>query len=177
ATKPAVIFADGKGKTASLDAIEKQVRAATIVLSIDARGLGEGRRETRETTGDYKNSMTAFLAGKTMPGMRALDILRGVDLLAARPDVDRTHISAWGKGLGAVPALYAAAVDTRIGKVTLEEIVESYRSIVDHRIHQQMWENIVPGVLRYFDLPEVEQSIAPREVKIASTVDPLGRVR
>lgn len=172
--RPAALVADGKGKAASLDGIEALVRNGSVVLSIDARGLGEGRRDSRDVSGDYSNSMTALLVGKTMAGMRALDILRGVDLLTERADVDPRKISVSGKGLAALPALYAAALDTRIQKVALEEMLASYQSMVDRRIHHEMWENVVPGALRYFDLPDLVRSIAPREVRIDKPVDPLG---
>src|SRR5205823_1284975 len=124
--------------------------------------------------GDYESSMTALLVGKTMIGMRVTDIMRGLDLLAGRPEVDARQISGIGKGLGALPMLYAAALDPRIHQVSLEETLVSYQSMVDHRIHQQMWENVVPGALRYFDLPDLVKSIAPREVRIVKSVDPLG---
>jgi cephalosporin-C deacetylase-like acetyl esterase len=173
--KPAVLFADGKGKTSSLDGIESLVRDGSVVLSIDARGLGEGRRESRDTSGDYSTSMTALLVGKTMAGMRALDIMRGIDVLAERPEVDRQKISGAGKGLAALPILYAAVLDGRIQKVNLEEMLVSYQSMVDRRIHHEMWENVVPGALRYFDVPDLVKSIAPREVRISRSVDPLGQ--
>jgi len=172
--KPAILVADGKGKTASLARIEEFVRHGSVALSIDARGLGEGRDETREIFGDFTHSMTALLAGKTMVGMRVADILRGIDLLGERADVDAQRISAFGKGLGAVPMLYAAALDPRIGEVTLEEMLLSYQSMVDRRIHQQMFEHVVPGVLRYFDLPDLVKSIAPRPVHMVKPVNPLG---
>jgi cephalosporin-C deacetylase-like acetyl esterase len=176
AKKPAVIVVDGRGKTASLAQIEQFVRSGMVALSIDARGLGEGRRESREIFGDYASSMTALLTGRTMVGMRVADIMRGVDLLSGRADVDAGRISAFGKGLGGVPTLYAAALDPRIRKVTLEESLLSYQSMVDRRIHQEMFELIVPGALRYFDLPDLVKSIAPREVRIVRPVNPLGHV-
>jgi cephalosporin-C deacetylase-like acetyl esterase len=172
--KLAILVADGKGKTASLARIEEFVLHGSVALSIDARGLGEGRGETREIFGDYTHSMTALLAGKTMVGMRVADILRGIDLLGERADVDAQRISAFGKGMGAVPMLYAAALDPRIGEVTLEEMLLSYQSMVDRRIHQQMFEHVVPGVLRYFDLPDLVKSIAPRPVHMVRAVNPLG---
>ena len=69
--------------------------------------------------------MTALLTGKPLAGMRAEDVSRGVDLLAARAEVDPSRISAVGVELAAVPVLYAAAFDGRIGGVTLERMLIS----------------------------------------------------
>jgi hypothetical protein len=115
-----------------------------------------------------------LVVGKTMVGMRALDITRGVDLLSARPDVDANRISAYGKDGGAVPALYAAILDRRIRKVALEGMLSSYDSIVKNRVHRQVFENIVPGALKFYDLPDLVATLAPREVWIVSGTDPLG---
>jgi len=65
--------------------------------------------------------MTAILIGKTMPGMRAQDITRGIDMLVARSDVDwRENIFGFGKEAGAVPMRYAAVLDSRVRRVALE---------------------------------------------------------
>ena len=181
ARKPALLFVDGAGKSASRDAQEQFVRAGFVVLSIDARGLGETRPVNGDEAGDfaryfgdYDNGMAAMLVGKTLPGLRAQDIVRGLDLLAAREDVDRDRISGYGKGSGAVPLLYAAAFDRRFGRVALDRMLVSYESVVNQRIHRQAFEQIVPGALRDFDLPDLVAALAPRPVWLVNTVDPLG---
>src|SRR5262249_26886592 len=114
--KPALVYFNGRGKAAGVsDDIEPFVKAGFLVLSIDARGIGETRwnNENNPTDftryfGDYDSAMTAILIGKTMPGMRARDITRGVDMLAGRNDVDASAVFGYGKDGGAVPMLYAA---------------------------------------------------------------------
>src|SRR6185437_11971996 len=152
-----------------------------VFLSIDARGMGETRwRNDNNPTdferyfGDYDSAMTAILIGKTMPGMRAQDITRGIDLLAARSDVDASNIFGFGKDAGAVPMLYAAVVDDRIGRVALEGMLESYDWVIQHRIHRQIFEQIVPSALKYFDLPDLVGALATRPVWIVNAVNGLG---
>ena len=79
--------------------------------------------------------MTALVVGKSMVGMRALDITHGVDLLSTRQEVDANRIYIYAKDGGSVPALYAAALDRRIRKVALEGMLSSYDSIVRNRVH------------------------------------------
>jgi cephalosporin-C deacetylase-like acetyl esterase len=179
---PAVICVDGNGKQATAVAAEALVRKGFIVMSIDARGLGETRPVLDEHDyffryfGDHDNAETAILLGKTLVGMRAADIARGIDLLVARADVDSANISGFGKGAAAVAMLHAAALDPRITRVVLEDMLLSFDAIVTHRIHRQMFEQIVPSALKFYDLPDLANSMAPRPVWMIDAVNPLGQV-
>ena len=179
--KPAIIAVDGAGKAASAAAQERFARAGVVVLAIDARGLGETRQiaegartDFQRFFGDYESGATAMLIGKTLAGMRAGDIARGLDLLAARPEVDAARISGYGKDAGAVPLLYAAAFDGRLRNVVLEGMLVSYEAVVNNRIHRQVFEQIVPGALRDYDLPDLVASLAPRPTWLINATDPLG---
>jgi len=117
--------------------------------------------------------MTAILIGKTMPGMRAQDITRGIDMLVARSDVDGANIFGFGKEAGAVPMLYAAVLDSRVRRVALEGMLVSYDSVVTHRIQRQIFEQVVPSALRYFDFPDLIAALAPRSVWMVNAVNGL----
>jgi hypothetical protein len=97
-----------------------------------------------------------------------------VDLLASRSEVDAARISAIGKGLGAIPLLYAAALDDRIQKLAFEQILVSYRAVVEQRLHRGVLESIIPGVLGQFDLGDLLASLIPRRAWIVNAVNPLG---
>ncbi len=179
--KPAVVMVSEDGKKASAPEAEQLVRSGMVVLSIDARGFGETHVNTEVNSeefhhyfGDFRDAMTALLVGKTMVGMRVLDITRAVDLLSARRDVDRDKIYVYGKKGGAVPALYAAVLDRRISKLVLEGMLSSYDSVVESKIHRQVLESVVPGALKFYDLPDLVATLAPRKVSIVSSADPVG---
>jgi len=179
--KAAVVIVSGDGKKASAPEAERLVKSGMVVLSIDARGFGETQINTGVNSeefdhyfGDFRDAMTALLVGKTMVGMRALDITRAVDLLSARRDVDREKIYVYGKKGGAVPALYAAVLDRRIRKVVLEDMLSSYESVVENKIHRRVLESVVPGALKFYDLPDLAATLAPRKLSIVSGTDPLG---
>jgi cephalosporin-C deacetylase-like acetyl esterase len=179
---PAVLYADGEGKKASTEAAGRLVRKGFVVLSVDLRGMGEtrpaldARDDFTRWFGDHDSAETAILLGKTLVGMRAADIARGIDLLAARPEVDASNLAGVGKGAAAVAMLHAAALDPRIRRVALEEMLVSYDAIVTHRIHRKMFEQIVPSALKDYDLPDLAGSLAPRPVWIIDAVNPLGQV-
>lgn len=179
---PAFVYADGAGKKASAEAAERLARGGSVVLSLDLRGMGETRPALDSHDyftryfGDHDSAETAILLGRTLVGMRAADIARGIDVLEARPEVDAANISGVGKGAAAVAMLHAAALDRRIRRVRLENMLVSYDAIVTHRIHREMFEQIVPSALKYYDLPDLARSMAPREVTIIDAVNPLGQV-
>ena len=184
--KPAVVYVDGRGKSAAARSgqdLEQLAKAGFVVLAIDARGMGETEvleseqaNDVRPYFGDYDSAMTALVLGKPLVGMRALDISRAVDLLEAREDVDPARILAFGRGNGAASVLYAAALDERLKKIVLERMLVSYQTIVDQKIHRQVFETVVPSVLRFYDLPDLVAALAPREVWMVNPVDAVGRL-
>src|SRR5436853_7044304 len=50
----------------------------------------------------------------------------------------------------------------------------SYDAVVTNRIHQKVFEDVVPGALEDFDLPDLVSAIAPRRVWISGPVAPAG---
>jgi cephalosporin-C deacetylase-like acetyl esterase len=184
AKAPAAVYVHGRGKSAEAGPggeIEWFVNQGIAVLAVDPRGLGEtDRLDDRNGAdfpryfGDYEAAMTSFLLADSLVGMRAADILGGVDWLVARKDVDASRMAIIGKGKAAVPALYAAAFDTRIRSIALEDMLVSYRAVVERRIHRDVLENVVIGALREYDLPDLVASLAPRPVRLINPADPLG---
>lgn len=179
--KAAVLMVTGDGKAASAPEAEQFAMSGTVVLSIDVRGSGETRVETDVNSrefdryfGDFNDIMTALLVGKTMVGMRALDISRGLDLLASRKEVDANRIYGYGKDAGALPLLYNSVLDARIRKVVLDGMLVSYESVVNSRVHRRVLEGVVPGMLKSYDLQDLVAALAPRGVWIVSGTDPLG---
>src|SRR5437773_2478513 len=161
--------------------LEQFVTSGTVVLSIDARGTGETRVDTDVNSlefdhyfGDFSDIMTALLVGKTMAGMRALDISRGVDLLTSRKEVDPNQVYGYGKDEGALPLLYASVLDGRIRRVVLDGMLVSYESVVNSKVHRRILEGVAPGMLKSYDLQDLVAALAPRNVWIVSGTDPMG---
>jgi cephalosporin-C deacetylase-like acetyl esterase len=181
ARKPAIILADARGKSAVAKEAEDFAGRGYVVLAPDLRGFGETRPPLDghdyfvRNFGDYENSLTALLIGKTMAGMRAADVTAGVELLATHAAVDPARIAAAGRGAAALSTLFAALFDQRISTVVLDGMLVSYESVVNERINQTIVEQIVPSTLKYFDLPDVIAALAPRRVAIYNGVNPVGQ--
>jgi cephalosporin-C deacetylase-like acetyl esterase len=183
--RPAILYAHGRGK--SVDArpggeIEELVRKGFIVFAVDYRGIGEtsatdtrGGSDFPRYFGDYGNTMTALLTGKTLVGMRAQDLYRALDVLATRQEVDAARITAIAKETATVPMLHLAALDGRINRLALEAGLVSYESVVLSNIHMNVFENVVPKALKTYDLPDLIAAVAPRPVWLIDPVSPMGR--
>jgi len=173
--KPAVLVADSrpKAETAApggdLDALAK---AGYVVFAVQPRGTPEARGGGRGSGGGA--AFRAFVVGKTLPGMRAEDILRSVDYLASRSEVDRNRISAFGQGGLGVPLLHAALLDSRIRGVVLQDTLALYRMAVEAPLHRNLYEVAIPGVLRSYDLDDIAAALGPRSITLLNPVDQQG---
>ena len=166
--KPAVLWVDPEGKAAAVKEIEALVRAGNVVLAVDPRGWGESAPPEAKKAGytkSYQTGMRALLVGRTMAGMQTGDLLRAFDYLAARHDVDSRRITVRGKGNGGVLALFVAALEPRVARVVCQNTPASYMEIVRAKMPDGYFDIVAPGVLRDFDLPDVERALAPRAVE------------
>ncbi|MBI1786441.1 MAG: acetylxylan esterase [Acidobacteria bacterium] len=181
---PATVFVHGRGKSAGAGRggeIERLVKAGHVVLALDTRGSGE-LRQTEPPDGqrysgyfgDYDNSLKAMLMGKTLVGLRAADVNLAVELLAASPNVDPAQIHGYGVGAGAIVLLHAAACDPRLRGLTIDSMLVSYQAAVETRVHREVYESLIPGVLARYDLPELAAALAPRGLLVINPADPAG---
>jgi len=182
---PAVLFVNEGGKSADglpEKYLEPLARAGYVVLAIDPRGMGEtapsteapyNRRDYRGFSQDSEVDLfyAALRAGRTILGLRVLDVLRGVDYLATRAEVDRGRISVIGHGAGGLFALYAAALDSRIRSAACSRMLASYGSILESDLYAHRYSGFAPGALQAFDLPDVAAMVAPRPLLLLNTVD------
>ena len=120
-------------------------------------------------------NLRAIIVGKTLIGMRTDDVIRVLNWLSSRADIDRTSITLYGKGGLGMVALHAAAVDTRITRVIAENSLVSYRAALDAPLHRNLSEIMIPGVLNHYDVGDLLEAIAPREVTLLNPADALGQ--
>ncbi|HYM09998.1 MAG TPA: acetylxylan esterase [Bryobacterales bacterium] len=178
--KPAALVIDSRpleAMAAPGGDLEELAKAGFLVLASEPRGVPESGapRPRSALLGDYQTAYRAFVVGKTLVGMRAEDIIRAIDLLTSRQDIDRSKIMALGHGVSGVPLLHAAILDDRIGRVILENTLASYRDAIDRPIHRNLDEVAIPGVLRRYDLGDLLLALSPRPVTVLNPVDALGK--
>lgn len=180
---PALVYLHPEGKAMQASPggeIEKLVNKGYIVAATDVMGIGEAKNTvTRPLGAGY----TAVLIGRSVVGMQAGDIVRVVDYLKSRDDVDKNKVGALAVGETCLSLIHAAAFDSSIENVTLLGSPISYRSIAMNRFYKiGLIENAgggtghpyevdfswgIAGVLKGYDLPDLIGCIAPRKLVLA----------
>jgi cephalosporin-C deacetylase-like acetyl esterase len=176
--KPAVLVLEGGsmfGLMSTADIAKHLAKAGRVVLEMQPR---RSQMEVHEGpfAGDYVTDVQANLIGLNLPAMRAHDILRGVDLLAARSDVDLGSIRAAARGVSGIWLLLAAAVDPRIGKVWIDRTPHSLRSALDNTMAADLWDAIIPGFALHWDLNDLVKAMGKRQVMWTDPTNWLRRV-
>jgi hypothetical protein len=96
--------------------------------------------------------------------MRAHDIVRGIDLLAARADVDPGSIRAAARGVKGVSLLLAAAADNRIGRIWLDRTPFSLRRALESSMNTDLFDAVIPGFALHWDLDDLAKAMGNRSV-------------
>jgi hypothetical protein len=149
------------------------------VCAADVRGVGDLAPEfgagdpgyTRSHQNEENFAWASVILGRPLLGQRVLDILAFTAGLRKHPATSGRHIVVAARGKMTVPAIFAAALDANISELYLAGGLISFRSIVETENYDHSFANFVPGMLRHTDLPEVVQSLAPRQVTLAGSVD------
>jgi dienelactone hydrolase len=160
---PAVLYtsAAGKARTPELRAIHEVVRTGAAVLAIDYRGQGE-TAGTGGAQGEQAAVGRGILLHRPLFAGRVWDVLRGVEYLRARPEVDAGRVYVWGEEAAALLALHAAALDEAIAGAACIGLPASYRAPSDGRDVELADWLVVPGLLRIADVPVLQALVAPR---------------
>lgn len=141
---------------------EKISKTGRVVLDLEVRDApGEG---SRPFVGNWLTNSRADQIGRNLPAMRAHDILRGIDVLAARPDVDPGSIRAAARGVRGIWLLFAAAVDQRIRKVWLDRTPWSLRAALENPMNTDLFDAVIPGFALHWDLDDLRRAMGDRPV-------------
>lgn len=147
---------------------------AEPLYALDVRGLGESQPESHGGGGffqpygmDYMFHGHGLLLGQSYLGRRVFDVFRTLDLLKAE-GAQTVHL--YGRGQGAVLALFVALLRDEVVTLTLKNGPRSYREWTQAPLVAWSAANFLRGALKVFDLPDIVAALGDR-VRI---VDPWG---
>ncbi|MSO46370.1 MAG: alpha/beta hydrolase [Acidobacteria bacterium] len=202
ATRRAVVIAlhgTGGSKEGMRDLLERYADQGFVAVAMDARHAGERATPIPGLANPYQSAiLRAFRTGKGQPYMydTVWDVMRLVDYLSARPDVDPFRIGVVGNSKGGTEAYLAAAADTRIAAAapligvqsfgwslthaaaweartwTLRAAVEAAaadgREAVNAGFMKKFYDRVTPGLVDRFDGPAMLPLIAPRPLFVVN---------
>jgi cephalosporin-C deacetylase-like acetyl esterase len=148
----------------ALPRLREMTKSGSVALAITPRPSPAGSEEIKSPILGpfYMSELRAELVGKTLLGMRVDDVIRAVDYLASRPDVDPANITVVASGHMGLVALNAAVLDKRIKHVTVDHVLVSYDSLLHAPMPLDAPQDILPGVLLKYDIPDLVRVLGDR---------------
>ena len=138
--------------------------AGTAVLVIAPRPSPPGNEETKAPSLGpfYLTELRAELVGKTLLGLRVDDVIAAVNFMQGSTTGDPNQITAQASGHLGLVLLHAAALDPRLKHITVDHSLESYKSLLDAPMPIDAPEDILPGVLLRYDIPDLIRVLGSR---------------
>ena len=102
----------------------------------------------------------ALLLGQTMIAWRVWDVMRTIDWIETRPELDAKRIGCLGISGGGTCTQFASALDLRIKAAFVSGYLNTFRDSIMSVSH--CIDNYVPGILNWAENYDVASLIAPR---------------
>jgi hypothetical protein len=101
-----------------------------------------------------------------MIGWRVWDIMRTIDYIATRAELDSRRIGCVGISGGGTATLFAAALDARLRAAMVSGYLNTFRDSIGSLAH--CIDNYVPGILNWAEMHDIGGLIAPRPLFVES---------
>jgi len=141
------------------------VEHGLAVVAIEPMAFGHRRDAlTREkgpsVTACQPAAGSALLFGETMIGWRVWDVMRTVDWIETRPELDAQRVGCMGISGGGTCTQFSAALEPRIKAAFVSGYLNTFRDSIMSVSH--CIDNYVPGILNWAENYDVAGLIAPR---------------
>ncbi|HEY1338092.1 MAG TPA: alpha/beta hydrolase family protein, partial [Bryobacteraceae bacterium] len=118
------------------------------------KGKGLGTSACQPSAG------AALLLGQTMIAWRVYDVMRTIDWIQTRPELDAKRVGCMGISGGGTVTLFSAALEPRIKAALVSGYLNTFRDSIMSVSH--CIDNYVPGILNWAEQYDVAGLIAPR---------------
>lgn len=108
----------------------------------------------------------ALLLGQTMIGWRVWDVMRTIDWIETRKELDARRVGCMGISGGGTCTTFSAALEPRIKAAMVSGYLNTFRDSIFSLSH--CIDNYVPGILNWAEMYDVAGLIAPRALFVES---------
>jgi len=108
----------------------------------------------------------ALLFGETMIAWRVWDVMRTIDWIETRKDLDARRVGCMGISGGGTCTVFATALEPRIRAALVSGYLNTFRDSILSLAH--CMDNYVPGILHWAEMYDVAGLIAPRPLFVES---------
>jgi dienelactone hydrolase len=124
------------------------------------------RQKGAEATACQPSAGAALLLGQTMIGWRVYDVMRAIDWIETREELDARRVGCMGISGGGEVTTFAAALEPRIRAAMISGYLNTFRDSILSLSH--CIDNYVPGILNWAEMYDVAGLIAPRPLFVES---------
>ncbi len=147
------------------------VEHGMAAVAIEQVGFGCRRGDQAKEDGLGASSCrpaagAALLLGETMVAWRVFDMMRTIDWIETRDDLDSDRVGCMGISGGGTITTFGAALDTRIKAAFISGYLNTFRDSILSISH--CIDNYVPGILNWCEMYDVASLIAPRPLFVES---------
>jgi dienelactone hydrolase len=141
-------------------------------VAIEPMAFGCRRDPRTKTKAGLKGSAcqpvagAALLFGQTMIGWRVWDVMRTIDWIETRKELDAKRVGCMGISGGGTCTTFSAALEPRIKAALISGYLNIFRDCILSLSH--CIDNYVPGILNYAEMYDVAGLIAPRPLFVES---------
>jgi dienelactone hydrolase len=157
------------------------VEAGMAAVAIEPMGFGCRRDAINARQGLSRKACDpaaggALLVGETMVAWRVWDVMRTIDYIETRPELDRSRVGCMGISGGGTVTVFSTALEPRIRVALVSGYLNTFRDSIGSLAH--CIDNYVPGILNWAEMHDIAGLIAPRPLFVESgEKDPIFPVR
>jgi dienelactone hydrolase len=145
--------------------------AGIAALAIEPMGFGCRRDPINMRVGLSRKACDpvaggALLVGQTLLGWRVWDIMRTLDYIATRSELDQARVGCMGISGGGTVTVFSTALEPRIRVALVSGYLNTFRDSIGSLSH--CTDNYVPGILNWAEMHDIAGLIAPRPLFVES---------
>jgi dienelactone hydrolase len=152
---------DGYQHDFAIQAVEHGLAAVAIEpIAFGCRRDAITRKKALGTSACQPTAGAALLLGQTMIGWRVRDVMRTIDWIETRKELDANRVGCMGISGGGTCTLFSSAVEPRIKAAMVSGYLNTWRDSIFSLSH--CIDNYVPGILNWCEMYDLAGLVAPR---------------